>query len=234
MEYQASCALSEVNANLVQCRLCPRLVTFRESVIPRASFRGQEYWRRPVPGFGDPAAWLLVLGLAPAAHGGNRTGRVFTGDASARFLFKVLFRAGLANQPTSLSRDDGLVLNGCYVTAAVRCVPPGDRPAPDELRNCSTYLRRELEALNDLRAVVALGGLAFKAYLDIAKGRGVRVRGARFSHGRRYDLDPLPRLYCAYHPSPRNVNTGKLTEGMLLGVLRRARKESAPVKATGR
>ena len=233
MEDQAY-ALSKINADLVLCRLCPRLVAFREGVMPRASFRGQDYWRKPVPGFGDPAAWLLVLGLAPAAHGGNRTGRVFTGDASASFLFKVLFRAGLANHPASISRNDGLALNGCYVTAAVRCVPPGDRPSPDEFRNCSTYLRRELAVLGDLRAVLALGGLAFRAYLDYARGRGAQVRGMKFVHGARFLMDPLPKLYCAYHPSPRNVNTGRLTQDMLLDVLRRAREESFPAEAVQR
>ncbi len=211
---------------VVACRLCPRLASFRESVPARASFRSQEYWRRPVPSFGDPRAWLMVMGLAPAAHGGNRTGRLFTGDESARFLMRALYRTGLANQPTSLSRDDGLLLSGCYITAAVRCVPPDNRPTPKEFGNCSRYLDRELELLTNLRAVVALGQLAFRAYLDLARRRGRVLRGVKFAHGVRVEIEGLPRLYGSYHPSPRNTYTGKLSEKMLVEVLERAKADS--------
>jgi uracil-DNA glycosylase family 4 len=225
MKTTSQTALSELNAEVVRCRICPRLVRFRENLPPRKAFTGQEYWRKPLPGFGDPNAWLLIVGLAPAAHGGNRTGRVFTGDASAKFLVRVMFKAGLANQPTSLARDDGLRLIGCYITAAVRCVPPGDRPTSEEFRNCSVYMWRELELLRNIRAVVVLGGSAFKAYLEYSRNKGFDARRSRFVHGARYEMAPLPPLYCAYHPSPRNVNTGKLTEKMLLDVFRDAGRE---------
>jgi len=200
-------------------------VRFRETLPPRAAFRCEEYWRRPVPGFGDPDAWLMVMGLAPAAHGGNRTGRVFTGDESSRFLTRVLYRAGLANQPTSLSRNDGLQLSGCYVNAAVRCVPPGNKPTPWEFGNCIQYLERELEFLQNLSAVVALGQLAFRAYLELCKRSGASVRGVEFAHGARIQFREMPWLYGSYHPSPRNTYTRKLTEGMLLDVFEKAKRD---------
>ncbi|HXW36351.1 MAG TPA: uracil-DNA glycosylase [Nitrososphaerales archaeon] len=216
---------------LVSCKRCPRLVAFRESIPPRASFRGQEYWRKPVPSFGDPDAWLLVLGLAPAAHGGNRTGRIFTGDRSAAFLMKVMWEAGLANRPTSVSRDDGLELHGCYVSAVLKCVPPGDRPTPEELRNCRPFLQREIDLLPNLRAVVALGQLAFKAYLDAARLRWRHTgKTPAFAHGARFVFDEGPRLYASYHPSPRNTNTGKLTEKMLLSVFEEARSDDRKIQ----
>lgn len=217
--------LKRLGETIVACRSCPRLVSFRENVPARAAFRNQEYWRKPLPGFGDPEAWLMVIGLAPAAHGGNRTGRLFTGDESARFLMRALHKAGFANQPTSSSKDDGLRLTGCYITAAVRCVPPDNRPAPKEFANCSRYLDREFEILTDLRAVVALGQLAFKAYLDYARSRGHGVSGVKFSHGVRIGFQGIPRLYGSYHPSPRNTYTGKLSEAMLVEVLERARAD---------
>ncbi len=214
--------LSEV----VECRSCPRLVSFRETVPARAAYRPQEYWRMPVPGFGDADAWLMVLGLAPAAHGGNRTGRVFTGDESAKFLMRVLHKAGFASQPTSSSRDDGLRLSGCYITAAVKCVPPGDKPTAQEFANCASHLDRELDSLSNLRAVVALGQLAFKAYLDlVAKRQGSKPRGSKFAHGADLQIPGMPRLYGSYHPSPRNTHTGRLTEEMLLEVFEKAKRE---------
>lgn len=202
------------------CRLCPRLVSFRENLPARAAFRSQEYWRRPIPGFGDPGAWLMLIGLAPAAHGGNRTGRVFTGDESARFLMRALHRTGFANQPTSTSRDDGLRLKGCYITAAVRCVPPGNRPTPQEFGTCNHYLESEFQLLTSVRAVVTLGQLAFRAYCNLAG-----LRGIKFAHGARVELEGRPWLYGSYHPSPRNTYTGKLTETMLVEVLERARAD---------
>lgn len=217
--------LKQLEAEVVACRLCPRLVSFRESVPARAGFRSQLYWRRPVPSFGDPAAWLMVMGLAPAAHGGNRTGRLFTGDESARFLMRALHRAGFANKPASLSRDDGLRLSGCYITAAVKCVPPDNKPTLEEFRNCQQYLDRELDLLSNLRAVVALGQLAFRAYLELARRRGCGVRGVKFAHGARVAIPGLPWLYGSYHPSPRNTYTGKLSERMLVDILEQAKAD---------
>jgi uracil-DNA glycosylase family 4 len=167
----------------------------------------------------------MVLGLAPAAHGANRTGRVFTGDESAKFLIRVLYRAGFANQPSSLSRDDGLKFKGCYITAAVKCVPPDNRPTPNEFDNCSCYLDREFELMKSLSAVVTLGHLAFLSYIDFARRRGVSVAGVKFSHGARYEIEGLPRLYCSYHPSPQNTYTKKLTKEMLLSVFERAKSD---------
>lgn len=207
------------------CTLCPRLVSFRENVPPRAAFRSQEYWRRPLPGFGDPDAWLMVIGLAPAAHGGNRTGRLFTGDESARFLMQALHKTGFANHPTSTSRDDGLRLRGCYITAAVRCVPPDNRPTPQEFSNCRRYLQRELQLLTSLRSVLALGQLAFNAYRDSVRTKEHFLRGVKFMHGARVEFEERPWLYGSYHPSPRNTYTGKLTESMLVEVLERAKTD---------
>lgn len=212
-------SLSGVRKEVVKCRACPRLVKHRESVEPRAAFRGQTYWRRPVAGFGDPDAGLVVVGLAPALHGGNRTGRVFTGDNSGRFLVKALYKAGFANQPVSESKDDGLGYTGCYVTAAVKCVPPGDRPSKDEFENCGRYLDSELSLLKSATTVLALGSLAFKAVTDSEKRGGANVAGLKFLHGARYDLPGGRSLYASYHPSPRNTNTGKLTEEMLVALL---------------
>ena len=218
--------LEELRSEIVNCRLCPRLVSFRESVPARAAFRSQEYWRMPIAGFGDPDAWLVVVGLAPAAHGGNRTGRMFTGDESAKFLMRVLHKAGFANQPTSSSRYDGLRLNGCYITAAVRCAPPGDKPTTREFANCSSYLDRELELLPNLRAVITLGHLAFKAYLGhVARREGSKLRGVKFAHGTHLHVPGRPRIYCSYHPSPRNTYTGRLSEKMLLEVFEEAKRD---------
>ncbi len=210
---------------VVRCRRCPRLVQYRESVPPRASFGSQEYWRKPVPGFGDPQAKLVVIGLAPAAHGGNRTGRVFTGDESGRFLVRALYEAGFANQPTSTNRDDGLEYKDCYVTAAVKCAPPHDKPTRKEFENCGVWLGSELRLLAGTKAVVALGKGAFDAYLSYARSRGATTRGLRFSHGARHSLGRLPVLYASYHPSPRNTHTGKLTKGMLVSLLERVKDD---------
>jgi uracil-DNA glycosylase len=204
---------------VVACRRCPRLVKFREGVKPRPSFAGEEYWRRPVPGFGDINGRLLVIGLSPAASGGNRTGRVFTGDSSGRFLVRALHSAGFANQPLSESRSDGLIYTDCYVTAAVKCAPPRDRPSPAEFRNCSTYLDREISMMGNLRSVLTLGALAFRAYLDHLSRTGADIKGLKFSHGKVYRFEGRPSVYASYHPSPRNTNTGVLTQEMLTSVL---------------
>lgn len=210
---------------IVSCTLCPRLVEYRQSIKPRASYASQDYWRKPVPGFGDIKGSVLVLGLAPASHGGERTGRIFTGDASSRFLVRALYAAGFANQPISESRDDGLIYTDCYVTAAVKCAPPGDRPNPEEVNNCFPYLDEEIKMLRNLKSVLALGSLAFRAYIDHLRRTETKVGRVKFAHGGVYYFEGQPTLYASYHPSPRNTNTGKLTQEMLVGVLKRLRKE---------
>jgi uracil-DNA glycosylase family 4 len=219
--------LRALNAEVVDCRRCPRLVAWREEVatVKRAAFASETYWGRPIPGFGDPDARLLVLGLAPAAHGGNRTGRVFTGDRSGDWLFAALFRSGLANQPTSVARDDGLELRGAYVTAAVRCAPPANKPLPSERDNCFPYLTRELELLRDVRAVVCLGGFAWEAALRLraALGDPVPRPKPRFGHGAELPGERWTLIGC-YHPSQQNTFTGRLTAEMTDTVLLRARE----------
>jgi uracil-DNA glycosylase family 4 len=216
--------LGTLTAEIVACRRCPRLVKWRERVAREkvARFADQEYWGRPVPGLGDPRARILVVGLAPAAHGGNRTGRIFTGDRSGDFLFGSLHRCGLANQPDSVSRDDGLRLLGTYVAAVNRCAPPKNRPSPAERDRCLPFLEREVSALGRLRAIVGLGELAWVGTLRAlgALGHVVRPR-PRFSHGAEVELGPYT-LLGAYHPSQQNTFTGKLTEEMLDAVFRRA------------
>jgi uracil-DNA glycosylase len=219
--------LDQLNRRIVACRKCPRLVAYREKVAreKRRSFQDWNYWGRPVPGFGDPRAQLLILGLAPAAHGGNRTGRVFTGDRSGDFLYEALYRAGFANQPTSTHRGDGLELRNAYVAAAVRCAPPENKPSPSEIANCRPYMERELEILRP-RAILALGNIAMLAYLAALKriGRIKSFAPFRFGHGLSYDFgSDLPRLYVCFHPSQRNTFTGKLSQAMLAGLLRKIR-----------
>jgi len=220
-----SLSLETLRHKVISCRKCPRLVKFREAVEPRASYASDNYWRKPVPGFGDINGRLLVLGLAPAAHGGNRTGRVFTGDSSGRFLVRALHATGFANTPVSESRDDGLVYSDCYLTAAVKCVPPGDKPTRREFSNCSAFLRTEIDLMKNLRAVLALGSFAFGAYLGYVKEEGVDAKGAKFSHGAAFTLSDSSRLYASYHPSPRNTNTGLLTGTMLIEVLERIKSD---------
>lgn len=229
------------------CRRCSRLVEWRERVAAekRAAFEDREYWGRPVPGFGDPGAWLLAVGLAPAAHGANRTGRMFTGDRSGDWLFRALHRAGLASQPEARSRDDGLTLFGTWITAAVRCAPPENRPAPDERRNCREYLEREIDLLRDVQVIVALGGYAYRHVMRIFRDRGWEVPTPMpdFGHGRELrlrrgedgpgdasaasDPDAAPpadglHLLTSYHPSQQNTFTGTLTEEMFDDVWERA------------
>lgn len=223
----AESALRVVGEEVCACRKCPRLVKYREKVAKekRRAFREWTYWGRGVPGFGDPQAQLFILGLAPAAHGGNRTGRVFTGDRSGDFLYKALHKAGFANQPTSLDRDDGLQLKNVYIAAAVRCAPPANKPLRSEILHCHGYLERELEILHP-RAVLALGKIGWDAYLDILKQRGqIASRAAyRFSHGAECVFgDDLPRLFGVYHPSQQNTQTGRVTEAMYSAVFKRIR-----------
>ena len=220
----SSPSLEEVSAEVIVCRKCPRLVEWRERVATEktARFADQEYWGRPVPGFGDPAARILVVGLAPAAHGGNRTGRIFTGDRSGDFLIGSMYRAGLANQPTSVSRDDGLRLLGSYVAAVNRCAPPGNRPTPLERDACLPFLEREIAALRRLRVVVALGAFAWDGALRAMSGLGYRVRPRpAFGHAAEASVGPYALLGC-FHPSQQNTFTGKLTEPMLDAVFERA------------
>lgn len=207
------------------CRKCPRLVKYREKVAreKRRAYREWTYWGRGVPGFGDVSAQLFILGLAPAAHGGNRTGRVFTGDRSGDFLYKALYRAGFANQPTSVRRDDGLSLKNVYIAAAVRCAPPANKPLPKEIVNCRGYLKRELAVLRP-KAVLALGKIAWDAYLEMLKQDGkITSRAAfPFAHGAEATMaDDRPRLFGVYHPSQQNTQTGRVTEAMYATVLRR-------------
>lgn len=221
--------LNVLAAEVVACERCPRLRRYCEEVAreKRRAYREWEYWARPVPPFGDPGAQILVLGLAPAAHGGNRTGRMFTGDRSGDFLYRALWQAGFASQPTSVRRGDGLTLKDVYISAAVRCAPPGNKPLPGEVRNCRPYLERELDLLTNLRVVVALGQLAFNAYLSILKRRGfIRSRAAfRFGHDVATETAPgQPRLISSYHPSQQNTSTGKLTEQMLRDVFLHVRE----------
>ena len=210
---------------IVACRRCPRLVAWREKVAgeKRAAYSDWDYWGRPVPGFGDSQAELLVVGLAPAAHGGNRTGRVFTGDRSGDWLYRALHRAGYANQPNSQHRDDGLRLTGAYVTAAVRCAPPANKPTTEERDACLPYLEREMELLKNVRVIVALGRFAYDAVLLVV---GSQVRTS-FGHGVEAGLPDGRTLLCSYHPSQQNTFTGRLTEEMFDAVFRRARQLSA-------
>jgi len=220
--------LDALTTEIVACRACPRLVAWREEVAreKRAAFRDQEYWGRPVPGFGDPDAGLLVVGLAPAAHGGNRTGRVFTGDRSGDWLFASLHRAGFANQPTSTGRDDGLVLTGAYVAAAVRCAPPDNKPTPVERDRCVPYLARELALLSGVEVIVALGGFAYDvvARLLADVDAPMPTPRPRFAHGVEVQTARATVLGC-YHPSQQNTFTGRLTEPMLDAVFERARAQ---------
>jgi uracil-DNA glycosylase family 4 len=219
-------ALEGLGQRVVRCRKCPRLVEWREQVAreKRAAFRDEDYWGRPVPGFGDPRARVYVLGLAPAAHGGNRTGRVFTGDRSGDWLFASLHRTGFANQPTSVRADDGLRLDGAFIAAAVRCAPPANKPLPAERDNCLPYAAEELEVLRP-DVIVCLGAFAWDAACRL---HGVRPR-PRFGHGAEHPIADGPVLLGSYHVSQQNTFTGKLTEPMLDAVFARARELAEPL-----
>ena len=221
--------LARLADSIVACRRCPRLVRYREEVArtKKREFASWTYWGRPVPGFGDPRAELLIVGLAPAAHGANRTGRMFTGDSSGRWLFRALHRHGFANQPESVHRDDGLRVRNAYITAVVRCAPPDNRPAPDEMANCAGYLRREFPLLPRIRVIVALGQIAFTQVLALMESEGMTIPRPRprFAHGAGCLLQgrrPPVELIASYHPSRQNTQTGRLTESMLDEVFRRA------------
>ena len=218
--------LDTLNREVVRCTRCPRLVVYREQVAreKRRAYRGCEYWGRPVPGFGDPKARVLVLGLAPGAHGSNRTGRPFTGDASGKFMYPVLYETGFANQPNATHCDDGLELKDLYITAAVRCAPPDNKPLPQELANCAPYLDREMDGLKNLRVVVALGRIGFDAYLNYLKRRG-QITGKKlylFQHGAKYEMPDGKILLASYHPSNQNTQTGKLTRQMFVRIFEAA------------
>jgi uracil-DNA glycosylase family 4 len=212
--------LRAINAEIEQCRRCERLVEWRETVgrEKKAAYREWDYWAKGVPGFGDPQATLLIVGLAPAAHGANRTGRMFTGDRSGDFLYAALHRAGYANQPSSVARDDGLVLEGAYITAPVRCAPPANKPLPAERAHCRNYLERELQLLTDVHTIVALGQIA---YDELCPLLGV-ARRTPFGHGVETQLSDGRRLICSYHVSQQNTFTGKLTPAMFDAILARA------------
>jgi uracil-DNA glycosylase family 4 len=223
-----SSLLRVLNEEIVACTKCPRLVRYREKVAreKRRAYREWTYWGKPVPGFGDAQAQLLILGLAPAAHGANRTGRMFTGDRSGDFLYAALHKAGFANQATTENRDDGLRLEGVYISATCRCAPPDNKPVPKEIANCRGYLERELEILKP-KAILTLGRIAWDAYLEILKWRGVIASRAlyRFAHGAEAEVAPgTPRLFGAYHPSQQNTQTGRVTPAMYASVLRRIRR----------
>lgn len=218
--------LTVLNREVIACTRCPRLVLYREEVAreKRRAYRDCEYWGKPVPGFGDPEARVLVLGLAPGAHGSNRTGRPFTGDSSGKFMFPVLHETGFANHPTATDRDDGLRLSDLYITAAARCAPPDNKPLPQELANCSEFLDRELDGLRRVKVVVALGKIGFEAYLNYLKRRGMRISRKiyMFKHGASYATPDGKVLLASYHPSNQNTQTGKLTRGMFVEIFKEA------------
>ena len=221
-------ALAVLNNEVIHCTKCPRLVEYREHIgrEKRRAYREHDYWARPVPGFGDPKARVLILGLAPGAHGSNRTGRPFTGDRSGEFMYPILYKTGFASQPKAIDRNDGLRLIDCYITAAVRCAPPDNKPLPSELANCAPYLDRELTALKKLKVVVALGKIGFDAYLNYLKRIDVITSrsGYVFAHSAEYAMPNGMTLLASYHPSNQNTATGKLTAKMFEGVFQRAKR----------
>jgi uracil-DNA glycosylase len=247
--------LTVLNREVVACKRCPRLVEYREKVAreKRRAYRNWKYWGKPVPGFGDPHARVLIMGLAPGAHGSNRTGRPFTGDASGNFMYPVLYETGFANHPTATDRKDGLKLKDLYITAAVRCAPPDNKPLPQELAECSHFLDRELAGLADVKVVVALGKIGFDAYLNYAKRRGLfesghptsgksgQKWGTQFSkkvyvfkHGASYWMPDGKVLLASYHPSNQNTQTGKLTRKMFVEIFKRAARLADEASGEGR
>jgi uracil-DNA glycosylase family 4 len=225
--------LTTLNREVIACTRCPRLVAYREQIAreKRRAYRDHEYWGKPVPGFGDPAGRVLIMGLAPGAHGSNRTGRPFTGDASGKFMFPVLYETGFANQPNATDRNDGLKLKDLYITAAVRCAPPDNKPTTQELANCSHFLDREMEGLEKVKVVVALGKIGFDAYLNYLKRRELALHQKPllckqyvFKHGASYRLPDGKWLLASYHPSNQNTQTGKLTREMFVAIFKEAAK----------
>ena len=220
--------LDKLNQEIIACTRCPRLIEHCQKIgrEKRRAYREWEYWARPVPGFGDHKGRVLILGLAPGAHGSNRTGRPFTGDGSGHFLYRVLHKTGFASQPTSLHRYDGLQLKDAYITAAVHCAPPGNKPTPLEIANCSGHVEQEIKLLTNVRVVLVLGRIAFDAYLNFLKRQGLlgSKAGFVFAHGAHYPLPDGRTLLCSFHPSLQNTNTGKLTEKMMVHVLKKARR----------
>jgi uracil-DNA glycosylase family 4 len=219
--------LERLQQQVVQCRLCPRLVRWREKVAREKTkrFVEWEYWGRPNPSFGDPDAELLLVGLAPAAHGGNRTGRMFTGDRSGEWLYRALHKAGFANQPTSVSREDGLQLTNCYITATCRCAPPQNKLLPKEIHNCRPFLLKEMQALKRLKVIVGLGRVGFDSAVASLRELGWMSEGRKpgFSHGAEYEVNERLTLLASFHPSQQNTFTGRLTEPMFDSIFRRAR-----------
>lgn len=229
--------LHVLNQEIIGCTRCPRLVAFREKVAreKRRAYMDWDYWGKPVPGFGDPNARVLILGLAPGAHGSNRTGRPFTGDSSGYFMYPVLHRTGFANQPNGTHRGDGLKLTDAYITAAVRCVPPGNKPTPAEIATCAPFLDREIDGLTQVKVVVALGRIGFDAYLNYLKRRGL-VQGKKeyaFRHGAVYRVPDGKILLASYHPSNQNTNTGKLNEKMFTEIFRKAARLAGEKSSSG-
>lgn len=231
-------ALHVINSEVILCRRCPRLVEFREAVgrEKRRAYLDHDYWAKPVPGFGDPGARVVILGLAPGAHGSNRTGRPFTGDSSGRFMYPILHRVGFASQPNADSRDDGLRLLDAYITAAVRCAPPDNKPSPGEIANCAPFLDRELQALKRMKVLVALGRIGFDAYLNHLKRVGVLTSKSAYSfgHGATYTMPNGVILLASYHPSNQNTATGKLTAAMFEQIFLTARQLASTPAADGR
>src|SRR2546428_9001248 len=218
----------DLNNEVVECRVCPRLVKYRESVarVKKKQFLNWKYWGRPVPGFGDISATIVVIGLAPAPHGGNRTGRVFTGDRSADFLVRALFEAGYANRPRSVDVNDGLELQRVYITAAVKCVPPNDKPTSEEMSNCAHFLKSELEICNRSRVILCLGQFAFRSTMTLMRENNLFTsRIPRFEHGLEINLLDGRKVVASYHPSPRNTQTGTLTDAMISSLLRKISKD---------
>ncbi len=231
--------LAKLQDDIVACERCSRLIAHCRHIVAvkRRAYRGWDYWGKPVPSFGDPAARLLIVGLAPGAHGANRTGRMFTGDRSGDFLYDALYRTGFASQPDARAADDGLTLKDCYITAPVHCAPPGNKPTPSEFRECRAHLAREIDLLPNVRVVMVLGRLALEAYLSLRQSRGESFRKNEhpFAHGDCFNVCKiLPTVMCCYHPSQQNTQTGKLTKSMLINVLQRAKEIVGEARASNR
>ena len=217
-------SISVLNREITDCRKCPRLVDFREHVLEKSKkYESEIFWRKPLTGYGDINGRMMIVGLAPAASGGNRTGRVFTGDKSSEFLISCLYEAGITNQKTSLSRDDGLAYFDSYISLAVRCVPPENKPEKGEIMNCNSYLLREIHLMKNLKIIVVLGKIAFDAVVQSLRESGNTVRGWKFGNGKVYEMDGY-KVMCIFHPSPRNVNTGRITMEEFVELFRKARE----------